>query len=86
MDAERLVEISRGNIPAGRSQGRPKRRWSALSLVKTAWMAYNKEGEDEEEEEEDYANHFLNIPSQIKKNLVHLTTVEYEAKESPQCV
>ena len=29
MDAERLVKISRDNIPAGRrSPGRPKRRWS----------------------------------------------------------
>jgi hypothetical protein len=31
MDAERLVKISRDNIPAGRrSPGRPKRRWSGL--------------------------------------------------------
>ena len=33
MDAERLVKISRDNIPAGRrSPGRPKRRWSDLIL------------------------------------------------------
>ena len=33
MDAERLVKISRDNIPAGRSSpGRPKRRWSDLIL------------------------------------------------------
>ena len=30
MDAERLVKISRDNIPDGRSPGRPKRRWSDL--------------------------------------------------------
>jgi hypothetical protein len=31
MDAERLVKISRDNIPAGRSSPvRPKRRWSDL--------------------------------------------------------
>ena len=31
MDAERLVKISRDNIPAGRgSPGLPKRRWSDL--------------------------------------------------------
>ena len=35
MGAERLVKISRDNIPAGRrSPGRPKRRWSDLGLVK----------------------------------------------------
>ena len=33
MDAERLVKISRDNIPAGRrSPGRPKRRWSDLIM------------------------------------------------------
>ena len=33
MDAERLVKISRDNIPAGkRSPGRPKRRWSDLII------------------------------------------------------
>ena len=32
-DAERLVKISRDNIPAGRrSPGRPKRRWSDLII------------------------------------------------------
>ena len=30
MDAERLVKISRDNIPAGIISGRPKRRWSDL--------------------------------------------------------
>jgi len=31
MDAERLVKISRDNIPIGRRfKGRPKRRWSDL--------------------------------------------------------
>ena len=31
MNAERLVKISRDNIPAGRKfSGHPKRRWSAL--------------------------------------------------------
>jgi hypothetical protein len=30
MGAERLVKISRNNIPTGRSPGRPKRRWSDL--------------------------------------------------------
>ena len=29
-DAGRLVKISRDNTPAGRSPGRPKRRWSDL--------------------------------------------------------
>jgi hypothetical protein len=33
MDAERLVKISRGNIPFGRrSPGRLKRRWSDLII------------------------------------------------------
>ena len=33
MDAERLVTISRDNIPVGiRSPGRPKRRWSHLII------------------------------------------------------
>ena len=34
MDAERLVKILMENtlISAGRSPGRPKRRWSALTL------------------------------------------------------
>ena len=33
MDAERLVEIPRYNVPAGiRYPGRPKRRWSDLFL------------------------------------------------------
>jgi hypothetical protein len=33
MNAERLVKISRDNIPAGRgSSGRPNRRWSDLIL------------------------------------------------------
>ena len=33
LDAERLVKISRDNIPAGRrSPGRPKRRWSDLII------------------------------------------------------
>ena len=32
MDAERLVQISSDNIPAGRSPGFPKRRWSGLIL------------------------------------------------------
>ena len=32
MDAERLVKISRDNIPVGISAGRPKRRWSDLIL------------------------------------------------------
>ena len=33
MDAERLIKISRNNIPAGRrSPGCPKRRWSDLIL------------------------------------------------------
>ena len=30
MDAERLVNIPRDNTSAGRSPGRPKRRWSDL--------------------------------------------------------
>ena len=30
MDVEKLVKISRDNIPAGKSPGRPKRRWSDL--------------------------------------------------------
>ena len=30
MDAERLLKISRDDIPAGRSPGRPKRRWNDL--------------------------------------------------------
>jgi len=30
VDAERLVKTSRDNITAGRSPGRPKRRWSDL--------------------------------------------------------
>ena len=32
MDAERLVKISRDNMPAGRSPGGPKRRWSDLII------------------------------------------------------
>ena len=33
MDAEKLVKISRDNIPVGRrSPGRPKRRWSDLII------------------------------------------------------
>ena len=32
MDAERLVKISKDNIPAGRSPGSPKIRWSDLIL------------------------------------------------------
>jgi len=32
MNAHTLVKISRDNIPAGRSSGRPKRRWSDLIL------------------------------------------------------
>ena len=33
MEAERLVKISRDNIPVGRiSPGRPKRRWSDLII------------------------------------------------------
>ena len=36
MDAERLVKISRDNIPAGRSPGRPKRNGATKSLVKQA--------------------------------------------------
>jgi hypothetical protein len=33
MDAERLVKISRDNIPAGRKYpGRPKKRWNDLIL------------------------------------------------------
>ena len=33
MDAERLIKISRDNIPVGRrSPGRPKRRWSELII------------------------------------------------------
>jgi hypothetical protein len=32
MAAERLVKISRDNIPVGISAGRPKRRWSDLIL------------------------------------------------------
>jgi hypothetical protein len=32
MDAERLAKISRDNIPAGRSPGRPKRRRRDLIL------------------------------------------------------
>ena len=38
MDAEKLVKISRDNIPAGRSPGRPKRRWSYL-IIKTGETA-----------------------------------------------
>ena len=30
MDVEILVKISRNNVPAGRSPGRLKRRWSDL--------------------------------------------------------
>jgi hypothetical protein len=30
MNAERLIKISRDNIPVGRCPGRPKRRWSYL--------------------------------------------------------
>ena len=38
MDAERLVKISRDNIPAGRtSPGRPTRRWSDLIPDKNRW-------------------------------------------------
>jgi hypothetical protein len=33
MDAERLIKISRDNIPARRSPGSPKRRWSDLIFV-----------------------------------------------------
>ena len=32
IDAERLVKISRDNIPVVRSPGRPKRRWSDLII------------------------------------------------------
>jgi hypothetical protein len=32
MDAERLVKISRDNIPVGRSPGHPKRRWIDLII------------------------------------------------------
>ena len=32
MNAGRLVEISRDNIPVRRSPGRPKRRWSDLII------------------------------------------------------
>ena len=32
MDAERLIKISKDNLPGGRSPGRPKRRWSDLIL------------------------------------------------------
>ena len=40
MDAERLVKISRDNIPAGRrSPGIPKRRWSDLILIRTGGIA-----------------------------------------------
>ena len=30
IDAERLIKISRDNIPAEKSPGRPRRRWSDL--------------------------------------------------------
>ena len=42
-DAERLVKISRDNIPSGRSPGRLKRRWN--DLIKTGRIAYKKEEE-----------------------------------------
>ena len=32
MDAERLVKISKDNVPAGRSPGRRKIRWSDLII------------------------------------------------------
>ena len=47
MDAQRLVKISKDNIPAGRSPGCPKRRWSDLILIKTGGITYNKEEEEE---------------------------------------
>ena len=42
MVTERLVTISRDNIPAGRSPGRPKIRWSDL-ILEPGGTAYNKE-------------------------------------------
>ena len=55
MDAERLVKISRDNIPVGRrSRGRPKRRWSDLIIDRNRRdNAYKLEDEDEDEEEEE---------------------------------
>ena len=52
MDVERLVKISRDNIPLGRSPGCTKRRWGDLI---TDWNrrnnSYREEVEEEEEEE-----------------------------------
>ena len=45
IDAEKLVKISMENIPAGRSPGRPKRKWSNLIPAKTGGTAYIKEEE-----------------------------------------
>ena len=43
MNANRLVNISRDNIPAGRRSSRYlKRRWSELILVKTGRIICNK--------------------------------------------
>ena len=47
MDAERLVKISRDNIPAGRkSPRRPKRRWNDLIPNYTGVYAYKIEEEE----------------------------------------
>ena len=42
MNTERLIRISRGNIPAGRSPGHPKSGWSDLIPVKIGGTAYKK--------------------------------------------
>ena len=43
MGAEKFVEISRDNIHAGRSPGRPKTKWSDLIPVKTGEFIYKEE-------------------------------------------
>ena len=48
--AERLVKISRENIPPGRSPVRPKRKWSDLIPDQTGGFPYKEEGNGGEEE------------------------------------
>ena len=50
MDVERLVKISRGNVPVGRSPGRLKRRWSDLIIHGNRGNNTYKEEEEEEED------------------------------------
>ena len=55
MDAERLVKISRDDIPDGRKYpGRPKRRWSDLILASN--RRNHKQQEEEHEDEEEGSN------------------------------